>query len=159
MADDGAGEDGAKASWMLRLIALFVRGDEAVLIQPCDFIARVTTQTCRQSGLSVVYTELLDFDGAEIYFTEQTVLHGKTYRDALFSFVNSTVTGIFKADEKMLINPPMHTVIHPGDRLIAISEDDDTLKLSDVAIPAINPNLIHQRDSAVSLPERTLILG
>lgn len=139
--------------------AKLVGGNEAVLIQPGDLIARVTAQTCRQSGLSVVYTELLDFDGAEIYFTRQTALHGKTYRDALFAFVDSTVIGVFKTDETVLINPPMNTVIHPGDQIIAISEDDDTLKLSSGGIPTINPNLIHQREPAVLYPERTLILG
>ena len=45
---------------------------------PNDLISRITVQTCRQSGLSVVYSELLDFDGDEIYFTEQPTLVGKT---------------------------------------------------------------------------------
>jgi hypothetical protein len=44
--------------------AALVGGNEAIFIQGEDLIARVTAQTCRQSGLSVVYTELLDFDGA-----------------------------------------------------------------------------------------------
>ena len=48
--------------------AALVGGKEAIYVQGEDLIARVTAQTCRQSGLSVVYTELLDFDGAEIYF-------------------------------------------------------------------------------------------
>ena len=37
---------------------------KGLYVQGEDLIARVTAQTCRQSGLSVVYTELLDFDGA-----------------------------------------------------------------------------------------------
>ena len=28
-----------------------------------ELIGRITVQSCRQSGLSVVYSELLDFDG------------------------------------------------------------------------------------------------
>ena len=48
-----------------------VGGDEAELILVGDLIARIVAQTCRQSGLSVVYTELLDFDGDEIYFAER----------------------------------------------------------------------------------------
>ena len=50
--------------------AALVGGKEAIYVQGEDLIARVTAQTCRQSGLSVVYTELLDFDGAEIYFKD-----------------------------------------------------------------------------------------
>ena len=52
--------------------AALVGGKEAIYVQGEDLIARVTAQTCRQSGLSVVYTELLDFDGAEIYFKTRT---------------------------------------------------------------------------------------
>jgi len=43
------------------------------LVQPIltnDLIARVVAQTSRQSGLSVVYTELMNFSGDEIYFTD-----------------------------------------------------------------------------------------
>ena len=54
-----------------------------------DLIARITVQTCRQSGLSVVYTELLDFGGDEIYFTEQPALVGKTFGEALLRYEDS----------------------------------------------------------------------
>ncbi len=43
------------------------------MVQPVltnDLIARVVAQTSRQSGLSVVYTELMNFSGDEIYFTD-----------------------------------------------------------------------------------------
>ena len=46
-------------------------------------IARITAQTCRQSGLSVVYTELLDFAGDEIYLTEQPALAGRPFGETL----------------------------------------------------------------------------
>src|ERR1700690_3165465 len=59
------------------------------LVQPIltnDLIARVVAQTSRQSGLSVVYTELMNFSGDEIYFTElPESLVGKTYSDSLFA--------------------------------------------------------------------------
>ena len=49
-------------------VARLVGGDEAQLVLAGDLIARIAAQTCRQPGLSVVYTELLDFGGDEIYF-------------------------------------------------------------------------------------------
>ncbi len=139
--------------------ARLVGGKEAVLIQPGDLIARVIAQTCRQSGLSAVYTELLNFDGAEIYYSEQPRLTGKTYRDALSAFSTSTVMGIFREDETVMINPPMDTVIAAGDQIIAISEDDDTLKISDASPPAIDSSAIRSAKPAASAPESTLILG
>jgi len=55
-------------------IAELVGKDEVSLVFSEDLIARVIAQTCRQSGLSIVYTELLDFGGDEIYFKEEKEL-------------------------------------------------------------------------------------
>ncbi len=139
--------------------ARLVGGDEAVLVQPGDLIARVTAQTCRQSGLSAVYTELLDFDGAEIYFSEQPALVGKTYREVIFSFADSTVIGLFTADELALVNPPMDTVVRAGDRVMAIAEDDDTVRMSTGPLPSVNSSLVRTAELQPGKPERTLILG
>jgi hypothetical protein len=43
--------------------------DEVELIVVGDVVSRIIAQTCRQPGLSIVYGELLDFDGDEIYFS------------------------------------------------------------------------------------------
>ncbi|MBI5028356.1 MAG: potassium transporter TrkA, partial [Actinobacteria bacterium] len=59
-------------------VARLVGRDEAHWVLGSELIARITVQTCRQSGLSVVYSELLDFDGDEIYFTEQPSLVGRS---------------------------------------------------------------------------------
>ncbi len=48
-----------------------------------DLLARVTVQTCRQSGLSVVYQELLDYGGDEIYFKNEPAITGKTFGEVL----------------------------------------------------------------------------
>lgn len=139
--------------------AHLVGGDEAVFIQGGDLIARVTAQTCRQSGLSVVYTELLDFDGAEIYFTDAGQLAGRSYRQLLSSFEDSTVIGLMRADGETLINPPMATLVGPDDQIIAISEDDDTLIPSKTAPPAPDVACIVEGSASEPSPERTLVLG
>ena len=77
--------------------AALVGGKEAIYVQGEDLIARVTAQTCRQSGLSVVYTELLDFDGAEIYFKTEPGLAGRTYREVISAYEDSTVMGMMRA--------------------------------------------------------------
>jgi ion channel POLLUX/CASTOR len=141
--------------------AALVGGSEAIYIQGEDLIARVTAQTCRQSGLSVVYTELLDFDGAEIYFKEEPGLAGRTYREVIAAFEDSTVMGILRAsDGACLINPPMDTAFSGGDQVIAISEDDDTLVLRPDAgggLPDIGT--LSHRERLPAAPERILILG
>ena len=111
-------------------VARLVGGDEAQLILSGDLIARIVAQTCRQTGLSIVYTELLDFDGDEIYFASIPDLVGQTFGDALLAFEDSALIGLRPADGKPTLNPPMETVIAAGDHLIVISEDDDTVRLA-----------------------------
>ncbi len=139
--------------------AHLVGGDEAVFIQGSDLIARVTAQTCRQSGLSVVYTELLDFDGAEIYFSPAGSLAGRSYREVLSSFEDSAVIGLMRADGEAHINPDMGMRLLADDRIIAISEDDDTLIPSKTAPPAPDTTRIVESSETEPTPERTLVLG
>ena len=57
--------------------------DKVQAVLTGDLIARVVAQTSRQSGLSVVYTELLNFGGDEIYFKEEPALVGRTFGESL----------------------------------------------------------------------------
>jgi voltage-gated potassium channel Kch len=136
-----------------------VGGNEASLILSSDLIARVTAQTCRQSGLSVVYTELMDFDGAEIYFNEETSLIGKTYRQSIDAYEDSAVMGLMRTDGTVLINPPMDTIIQKGDQIIAITEDDESLIPSSKAAPAPDKANIREGQRIPAGKERTLVLG
>ena len=61
------------------------RGQAEIILEDA-IISRIIAQTCRQSGLSAVYTELLDFGGDEIYLRAFPQLSGKTYGDVLALF-------------------------------------------------------------------------
>lgn len=138
--------------------ARLVGREEAELVLAGDLISRITVQTCRQNGLSVVHTELLDFGGDEIYFKAEPALAGKTFGDALFAYEDSSVIGLRTADARILLNPPMDTRIAPGDQLIAISEDDDTIRLSGKT-PDVDAAAIQTGAPTPPRPERSLILG
>src|SRR3954462_1288464 len=107
--------------------ARLVGGDETVLIDKSETISRLIVQTSRQSGLSAAYTELLDFEGAEIYFREDSSLAGRTFRDALHAYDECCVIGVRDASGDVRLNPPPDTAIGPGDHVIAIAEDDADL--------------------------------
>jgi voltage-gated potassium channel Kch len=138
--------------------ARLVGRKELEIVVAGDLISRVTVQTCRQSGLSVVHTELLDFGGDEIYFKHEPSLAGKTFGDALHAFEDSALIGLRAADGSVRINPPMSTVIQPDDKVIAISEDDDTITLSS-AQPKVQDQAIRTVEKTAARPESTLILG
>ena len=140
-------------------VASMVGRDEVELVLAGDLIARIIAQTCRQPGLSVVYSDLLSFEGDEIYFQEEPALVGKTLRDALFMYETSCVIGLHPVGQAPLVNPPLDTRIGQGDRLIAISADDDTVVLSQRSDYAVKSGAIRSQPAQPSGPERALILG
>jgi voltage-gated potassium channel Kch len=140
-------------------VARMVGKDEVELILSGDLIARITAQTCRQSGLSVAYTDLLDFGGDEIYFKEEPPLVGKAFGEALTAYEDSAVMGLAAADGTIRVKPPMDTKIREGDQVIAISEDDDTIRLSGKADLSIDDAAIRNPKPPAPRPEQTLIIG
>lgn len=140
--------------------AKIVGRNEAQLILIEDLIARIIAQTCRQSGLSVVYQELLDFEGDEIYeASPPQSLIGRPFRESLFAYDDSTVIGLMGADGVARINPPMEMPIAAGDRLLAISADDDTVVAAANPIRNIPEQFIATPQARALAPERTLVLG
>ena len=125
-----------------------------------DLIARVVAQTSRQSGLSLVYTELMNFGGDEIYFKHELALEGKTYGDALLAYEESCVMGLHKADGKILLSPAMDSIIEKGDQVFVLSADDDTIHLSSLSSLPINKALLRSGGTPIKpQPEKCLILG
>lgn len=139
-------------------VARMVGKDEVELILVGDLIARIVAQTCRQSGLSIIYRELLDFGGDEIYFKEEIALVGKKFGEALAAYEDSAVIGLM-TQSKAKLNPPMETVIRQGDRVIAISADDDTIRLSGISAPLVQANAIQEHQVIKPASERILLLG
>jgi voltage-gated potassium channel Kch len=134
--------------------------DEVQAIQTGDLIARVVAQTSRQSGLSVVYTELMNFGGDEIYFKNEPGLVGRTFGEALLAYEDSCLMGLRKASGQILLNPPMDARIEEGDQIFALSADDDTIRLSSHSRPPIDEAVIRSNRSALEpQPEKCLILG
>ena len=134
--------------------------DQVQVVPAGDLIARIVAQISRQSGLSVVYTELMNFTGDEIYFQEEPELVGKSYGEALLAYEDSAVMGVQKADGTVKMNPPMNTPIQAGDRIFAISEDDDTVVSNGlVPAPVDEKSICPITKPHKAAPEKTLVLG
>jgi len=137
-------------------VAQLAGGDEVEWILNSDFIGRVIVQSCRQSGLAIVYQELLSFSGNECYFTAQPTLAGSTYFQAQLAFPDSTVIGIASGDD-VRVNPPADTVIGTDDELVVIAQDDSTIRLGTPAV--VDATGVSVRQAAPRKPEHTVILG
>lgn len=138
-------------------VARIVGKDELELIETGEIVSRIIAQTCRQSGLSVVYTELLDFGGDEIYLRAFPELCGKTYGESLCMFTRNTVMGIVHPGQPARLNPPMQTVLTEQDQLILLAEDDDRIFLD--GKPFTKPEYIETTGDQTIKLEQTLLLG
>lgn len=123
-----------------------------------DVIARIAAQTCRQSGLSAVMTELLSFKGNEFYVFDHPALAGKTFREAGRTFDTCVVCGILPESGELRLNPPPDARFEQGDRAIVIAADDSLIRISE-SPGAIDESAICAASPAARMPERTLILG
>jgi len=145
-------------------VARMVVGDKAALILGAPLISRLLVQTGRQPGLSIVYTELLDFAGAEIYVQPQPALTGKTFREAVFAYDSSTVIGLVTAADEMILAPSPDRRLVAGDQLVAITDDDDTLVLdggdgAGTPLAIDDAAIIDPPQRTAARPETTLVLG
>lgn len=136
--------------------AKLISSTEVKWILAGDVMSRIMVQTSRQSGLSQIFLDLLDFDGDEMYFTVQPQLVGKTYLQAQHEFSNSTLIGVLR-DGEIALNPARTMKIKPEDQLIVIAPDDSLIRTSDAY--AFDKAAISNSKIPAPKPEKALILG
>ncbi|MCL4417549.1 MAG: NAD-binding protein [Actinobacteria bacterium] len=103
---------------------------QAKFILNKKFIAELIAHTCHQPGLSIVYNELLSFEGDEIHMREVKELAGKSFKQILQMFEDSSIIGI-SSGEKVKLNPPMDTIFKAEDKIIAVSASDTSIIISE----------------------------
>lgn len=138
-------------------IARLIGGDQVNLLLADELVARIIAQTCRQSGLSVVYGDLLDFSGEEFHVDAYPELAGRTFGDAVALMTSGIATGIVR-DGVAQLNPPPAQVIGPDDRIVVLSADHGVAKVG-AAPGAVQADAIVTPVERAAAPERTLILG
>jgi len=139
-------------------LAEIVGGGEAQLVLADDLISRIVVHSSRQPGLSAVYTELLDFEGSEIYTVEEPKLEGRSVAEAAMSYETSTIIGLVYPDGNVDLNVDKAHRIAKGERLILIAEDDDAIAFKPFT-GSIDRSLIRKAAEQRVVPERTLLLG
>jgi voltage-gated potassium channel Kch len=139
-------------------VARVVGGQEAQLVLADDLIARIVVHSARQSGLSAVYSELLDFEGCEIYTLPQPGLEGRSFAEAMMAYEASTLIGLVSPEGQVRLNPPMDTIIAPGSRAIIIAEDDAAVRIGNPSAP-VDETLLRASHERPPQPERVLLLG
>ncbi|MFM6980937.1 MAG: CASTOR/POLLUX-related putative ion channel [Micrococcales bacterium] len=136
--------------------ARIVGGDQAHWVLGDDLMSRIIVQTCRQMSLSKVFTELLDFNGSEIYLNHQPQLVGKQYGEAIKHFGYGCAFGIISG-MNVELNPSSSRVVNQNDLFLVIAEDQNQIKLAKG--PAVEPKKFSNQKRKPQGPEKTLILG
>ncbi|MER5418872.1 CASTOR/POLLUX-related putative ion channel [Streptosporangium roseum] len=132
-------------------------GPDVHLVDSDDTASRLIVQSSRQSGMSVVCMDLLNFDDGEIYLRSDPDLTGMAYGDALPAYQTATVIGL-RGSSGVMLNPPMDTVISAEDEVIVIAHDDSLIHLAD-GMPGPQEESILSVEHTRPGPERTLVLN
>ncbi|TDD01659.1 potassium transporter TrkA [Nonomuraea deserti] len=132
-------------------------GQEVHLVDSDDTASRLIVQSSRQSGMSVVCMDLLNFDGGEIYLRTPKKLVGVTYGEALHAYQTASVIGL-RRPSGVVLNPPGDTVIDADDQVIVIAHDDSHVRLA-AGMPSIEDGAVVETERTPAEPERTLLLN
>lgn len=140
-------------------MARVVGGAEVQLVLADELLSRIVVHSGRQPGLSAVYSELLDFDGSEIYVADQPILTGMSFSQAMLTYPSCALIGLVNVNGKVNLNPPSETMITSVDRAILIAEDDTSIKTAEPPSNAIDETVIRNGKPRPKVSERSLILG
>jgi hypothetical protein len=104
-------------------IAVIASGGRAQVVKTNEIISKIILQTSRINGLSVVYDQLLRFEGAEFHVKPMPVA-GRLFNDVILDFPNGLPVGVTKLDGSgHILNPPLDHVIQPDEALLILAED------------------------------------
>jgi hypothetical protein len=131
--------------------------DHVITVNTSDILAKLLVQTSRSVGLSLVYNEILSFDGCELYFYDAE-WGDLTFGELGYRFPDGVPIGIRNADGLITINPESNRVLEPADEILIVADDDSTIELYDgpVATPTDHELSGERQEQQI---ERELMIG
>ncbi len=140
-----------------REIVKRISPEEVSVIDTDEILAKMLVQTSRSVGLSVVYGEILSFDGCEMYF-HHADWGLVTFGEIAFRWPDGIPMGLRHADGSLSLNPDPTCEVLPDDDVLILAEDDSTVEyLDDPIFEPLRLPLNGARRTRRA--ERTLILG
>ncbi len=140
-------------------LAIIASSGFAKVVKTNEMISKVILQTARISGLSLVYDELLRFEGNELHFKKFPGLAGRRFGDLLLDFPNGLVAGIAKGDGSgHVLNPPADHLLGPDEDLLILAEDSNVL-FQPYAGPLHPSQIAPIESNAKKNVEHMLVLG
>ena len=132
--------------------------DRISVIDAQEILAKVMVQTSRTSGLSVVYAELLSFEGCEMYFAGAE-WGGVTFSDVQFHFPDGVPIGIRRADGTLQMRPALDYALADDDEVLIVADDDSTIEFRSEKVMEPDRTIRLSPGRIEPKVERQLILG
>jgi hypothetical protein len=140
-------------------LAVIASSGHAKVVKTNEMISKVILQTARISGLSLVYDELLRFEGNEIHFKRFEGMAGKRFGDVLLDFPNGLVVGLAKSDGSgHVLNPPADQPIGADEELLILAEDSN-VEFAPYRGPLSPASIAPIESNAKKNVEHMLVLG
>ncbi|EFJ16674.1 hypothetical protein SELMODRAFT_155112 [Selaginella moellendorffii] len=121
-----------------------------------DMALRIMVKRALEPGTVEVLKELLQFEGCEFRLKYWPELVGRKFSEMIFLFPDAIPCGLRKTlpsgQSCTLVNPPPGTVIEEGDRLLVISENDESYKPAATLyvpphVPSLTTKTSHKKPS------------
>jgi len=135
-----------------------VGAGRAALIDMRETAARLIVQAARQPGVAAVFTQLFDFEGAEIYFVDEHPFAQATYGQAQLSFMASSLIGVIDVDGTASLNPAADEIIG-GRTLIVVAEDDANFESPILGAVRVDERAFSEDATSETASASSLLIG
>lgn len=139
-----------------------VKNDRLELLMMENTVSKIITHTCRQNGLSKVFTELFNYKDHEFYIARRNKnkdlyleMTGKTIRQINRYLSDVIAVGIIQENGSALIGDPNRVTLGDGCQLILLQRDDDTIIVGEERSVRYEPPV----ELYKAVPSSILIIG
>ncbi|PJZ68428.1 hypothetical protein CH373_16150 [Leptospira perolatii] len=122
-------------------------------------LSKLLVQTSRTSGLAVVYSNLVGFEGDEVYlYKPKNGWENLNFGEISFRFDESVPWGFKKSNGELVLNPPSNYQPADEEEAILLASDDSKIKFS--AKPVATPRSFTKTEKVRTTPvDKQLIIG
>lgn len=140
-----------------RVVVRDISPERISVVDATEILAKVMVQTSRTSGLSVVYAELLSFEGCEMYFY-RAPWGGISFGDLAFRFEDGVPLGVRRSDGTLEMRPAPSYTMADDDDIIIVAQDDSAIDFGPRAV--VTPTVLPAHTARTEAEtERLLVLG
>ncbi|MBF0352620.1 MAG: hypothetical protein HQM11_16425 [SAR324 cluster bacterium] len=131
-----------------RDLGLGIIPGKVIALQADYIMAKILVQTSRNPGLAFVYSDLVGYEGDELYFIPvPPKALGRTYSEIIWHYKRTMPLGVMLENGQNLWNPPLEYVLKENDQLIVIAESRSAIHYHDK--PVVTPREFEYSGSVV----------